>query len=81
MRAFACRTYPMERDLQPPLEADLLIPMFRAETPEEQTVAEATNGFGNGFGCYSCHSQFGAHAQLFVKFDTSGVWHADADGL
>jgi hypothetical protein len=81
MRVFACRTYPMERDLQPPLEADWLIPMFRAETPEEQTVAEATNGFGNGFGCYSCHSQFGAHAQLFVKFDTTGIWHAEADGL
>ncbi len=33
---------------------------------------EAKSGFGNGFACYNCHSQFGAHAQLFVKFDEQG---------
>jgi len=81
MKLFACRGYPMDRTIQPPLEHDTLIPMFRADTPEEQTVAEAANGFGNGFGCYTCHSQFGAHAQLFVRFDDQGVWREDATGI
>jgi hypothetical protein len=81
MRVFACRTYPMDQQLQPPIEKMELIPMFRASTPEEQVVEEAQNGFGNGFGCYTCHSQFAAHAQLFVKFDSSGLWRSFAHGL
>ena len=81
MYIFNCLAYPMDHVLQPPLEKLSLIEMFRAMTPDEQTVPEAQNGFGNGFACYSCHSQFGAHAQLFVKFDEQGVYHPEATGL
>ena len=80
MRAFACRKYPLEDTLQPRLDRLSLIPMFQAQTAEEQTDPRAQSGFGNGFGCYTCHGQFSAHAQLFVKFDEQGRWHADADG-
>ena len=79
MRAFACRKYPLEDTLQPRLDRLSLIPMFQAQTAEEQTDPRAQSGFGNGFGCYTCHGQFSAHAQLFVKFDEQGRWHADAD--
>jgi hypothetical protein len=81
MYIFNCLQYPMDTTLQPPLAKESLIPMFRALTPDEQEVPEAQNGFGNGFACYNCHSQFGAHAQLFVKFDEQGLYHADATGL
>lgn len=81
MKVFACRAYPMESDLQPYLEKEVLIPMFRASTAEEQTVEEAKDAFGNGSACYSCHGQFGAHAQFFVKFDQTGLWRAEATGL
>jgi hypothetical protein len=81
LRTFACRDYPQEDDLQPRIERDRLLVMFRADTPEEQEVAEAAGGFGNGFACYTCHGQFAVHAQLFVKFDNSGLWHGDATGL
>lgn len=81
LETFACRIYPMEHEIQIPLEKPVLIPMFRAETPEEQTVPEAEGGFGNGSACYGCHSQFGAHAQLFVRFDENGLWQAAANGL
>lgn len=78
---FACEVYPMDTNLQPPVEKGDLIPMFQAMTKEEQTVPEAANGFGNGDACYKCHSQFSAHAQLFVRFDQDGLWRADATGL
>lgn len=81
MRAFACRMYPIEDDLQPRIEKEHLIPMFRATTPDEQTDDRARGGFGNGFACYTCHGQFSLHAQLFVRFDSTGLWRADADGL
>lgn len=81
LEVFACRGYPMEPDVQIPLEKDIFIPMFRAQTPEEQTEEEALGGFGNGAGCYTCHSQFGAHAQFFVKFDSDGLWQGTATGL
>ncbi len=81
MFIFACTVYPMDEVLQPRLNKEDMIPMFRAMTPEEQTVPEAANGFGNGSACYSCHGQFGAHAQLFVRFAQDGLWHADATGL
>jgi hypothetical protein len=81
MFVFTCRTYPMDTALQPPIHKGDLIPMFQAMTQEEQTVPEAANGFGNGEACYSCHSQFSAHAQLFVRFSQDGLWHADATGL
>ena len=81
LSTFGCRNYPMESDIQVPLEKEVLIPMFRAQTAAEQTVEEAAGGFGNGDGCYLCHSQFGAHAQLFVKYDENGLWQSTADGL
>lgn len=81
LETFACRVYPMEAEIQIPLEKPTLIPMFRAQLPEEQTVDEAQGGFGNGSACYGCHSQFGAHAQLFVRFDENGLWQATATGL
>jgi len=81
LETFACRKYPMEPEIQIPLEKAVLIPMFQAESAEEQTVEEAKGGFGNGAACYTCHAQFGAHAQLFVKFDADGLWVEAADGL
>lgn len=81
LEVFACRGYPMEPDVQIPLEKEIFIPMFRAQTPEEQTEEEALGGFGNGAGCYTCHSQFGAHAQFFIKFDADGLWQGDASGV
>ncbi len=81
MQVFACRHYPMESDLQPRLDKSVLIPMFQAQSEEEQVVEEAKGAFGNGHGCYTCHAQFGAHAQPFVKFDESGMWVEGADGV
>ena len=81
MNVFSCRGYPMEFGLQPSADKESLIPMFQAQTPEEQTVEEAQNGFGNGFGCYTCHSQFANHAQLYVKFDSTGLWRSHAHGI
>ncbi|MEZ4460821.1 MAG: hypothetical protein R3E66_14035 [bacterium] len=81
MKVFACRAYPMEDTLQPYLPKETLIPMFRASNAEEQTVEEAKGAFGNGDECYSCHGQFGAHAQFFVKFDQTGMWRSDATGV
>lgn len=78
---FACEVYPMAVTLQPPVAKADLIPMFQAMTKDEQTVPEAANGFGNGEACYKCHSQFSAHAQLYVRFAQDGLWHADATGL
>jgi hypothetical protein len=81
LETFACRVYPMEPEIQIPLEKAQLIPLFQASNPEEQTVEGAEGGFGNGAACYGCHSQFGAHAQLFVRFDENGLWQASATGL
>ncbi len=81
MAAFACRGYPQEDTLQPRIPKSQLIPMFRAITAEEQTDERARSGFGNGSGCYMCHGQFSAHAQLFVRFDEKGLWRADATGI
>jgi hypothetical protein len=81
MRVFACQIYPLADRLEPRIEKRRLIPMFQALTPEEQTVEEVRSGFGNGLGCYTCHGQFAAHTQLFVKFDSSGLWRSYAHGL
>lgn len=81
MNVFSCRGYPMDSELQPSVDKPDLIPMFQALTPDEQTVEEAQSGFGNGFGCYTCHSQFASHAQLFVKFDSTGLWRDYAHGI
>lgn len=80
MEAFACRAYPMDSAFQPRIERERLLPMFRAESPEEQMDARAAGGFGNGFECYTCHGQFSLHSQLYVKFDSNGRWIADATG-
>lgn len=77
MTTFACRDYPMERTLQPPLEREVLIPLFQQDKAANE---DGVGAFGNGFACYTCHSQFGAHAQLFVKFDETGRWISDATG-
>ena len=77
LRTFACSDYPISKELQPPLQRAQLIELFQNDKPPD-----GTNGaFGNGLACYSCHSQFGAHAQPFVKFDADGRWQADATGL
>jgi hypothetical protein len=80
MRAFACQGYPQDYALEPLLPKEKLIPLFRAETFEEVTDPRAAGGFGNGEGCYFCHGQFGAHAQLFVKFDVNGIYRPEATG-
>jgi hypothetical protein len=80
MKNFACQVYPQEETLQPRIERTRLIPMFQAETPEQQADDRARSGFGNGFACYSCHGQFSLHAQLYVKFDSVGRYIATADG-
>lgn len=81
MRGFLCVGYPQDESLQPRIDKERLIPMFQAETAEEQTVEEAKSGFGNGAGCFTCHSQFSLHAQMFVKFDDQGLWQETADGI
>ncbi len=81
MKVFACRAYPMEDDLQPRLEKESLIEMFRAQSAEEQTVEEAKDAFGNGDACYTCHGQFSAHAQFYVKFNENGQWIDEATGI
>jgi hypothetical protein len=80
MKNFACQVYPQEETLQPRIERTRLIPMFQAETPEQQSDDRARSGFGNGFACYGCHGQFSLHAQLYVKFDSVGRYVASADG-
>jgi hypothetical protein len=80
MKNFACQVYPQEETLQPRIQKTRLIPMFQAETPEQQPDERAKSGFGNGFACYGCHGQFSLHAQLFVKFDSVGRYVASADG-
>lgn len=81
MHSFACRGYPMEDTLEPRIDKTRLIPMFQAQTPDEQTEPNAAGGFGNGFACYGCHGQFAPHSQLFVRFDLSGLYRADATGI
>jgi hypothetical protein len=75
LQAFACSEYPLSQELQPSLEKSVLLEMFQNDlTPEHDP-------FGNGAACYTCHSQFGAHAQAFVKFDADGRWQTGATGL
>lgn len=81
LKTFMCRDYPHEDELQPRVETDRLKLMFRAKSAEDQKVAEAAGGFGNGLACYSCHGQFSLHAQPFVKFDKTGLYLPDATGL
>jgi hypothetical protein len=78
--AFACQGYPMPADLQPRIPAEKLIRMFESDT-ETDEEGNPKQTFGNGAACYACHGQFGPHAQLFVRFDSSGVYRPDATGL
>ncbi len=81
LKTFMCRDYPHEETLQPKVEPLKLKLMFRATSAEDQKVAEAAGGFGNGLACYNCHGQFSLHAQPFVKFDKMGTYLPMADGL
>lgn len=80
MKNFACQVYPQDETLQPKIVRERLIPMFQANSVEEQTDDRAKSGFGNGFGCYACHGQFSLHAQLYVKFDKTGLYVPEANG-
>ncbi|MBL8949359.1 MAG: hypothetical protein JNK82_01185 [Myxococcaceae bacterium] len=77
LMTFACSDYPLTQALQPSLQRAQLIELFQNDKPPDGT----SGAFGNGHACYTCHSQFGAHAQPFVKFDSDGRWQADATGL
>jgi hypothetical protein len=78
MKFFMCAGYPNAE--QPNVPRESLLPLFQARSADEQTDERAIGGFGNGDGCYQCHGQFAPHAQLFVKFDNTGLWIADATG-
>jgi len=78
---FACRQYPMEDALQPRMEKTWLMPLFQANSPQEQTDPRGASLANNGFGCYICHGQFSVHAQFFVKFDGTGLWKEAANGV
>jgi hypothetical protein len=74
LQAFACADYPLTEALQPRIGKSALLEMFQNDRPPEDNI------FGNGNACYTCHSQFGPHAQAFVKFDANGRWQANATG-
>lgn len=76
LKTFTCLAYPMSPTLEPPLKIEDMVLPF-ATTNGKGFGADS----GNGTNCYLCHSQFGKHAQLFVKFDRQGLYVADADGL
>ncbi len=78
---FMCRDYPAEPEVQPYVDKPRLKLMFRASNAAEQMVAEVAGGFGNGLACFSCHGQFSNHSQPYVKFDMSGMWISEANGL
>ncbi|MFK7822733.1 MAG: cytochrome c [Oligoflexales bacterium] len=71
LHSFACKSYPLDTKKEPPIPKKDLIPVFAATNGE---------GFGNGTNCYLCHSQFGKHTQLFVKFDDKGIYQSTASG-
>ncbi|HLU66678.1 MAG TPA: hypothetical protein VKZ63_10405 [Kofleriaceae bacterium] len=81
LNVFACQRYPVPQEVEPSIAKERLRAMFQANTPEEQEDPAAADAFGNGFGCYNCHSQFAWHAQLFVQFDQDGLFRPDATGL
>ncbi|MEM7604098.1 MAG: hypothetical protein AAF411_01975 [Myxococcota bacterium] len=80
---FLCEDYPIPSDIQPYLNEEDLIPLFRANSEEdlEGFDPESVGGLANGAMCFTCHGQFAAHAQLFVRFDQQGMYQADATGL
>ena len=80
MGVFACRGYPMEASLEPPVALESLIQLFQTGDDGEPEGDNQVD-FGNGQNCYACHGQFSVHAQLFVNFDESGMYQAAATGL
>lgn len=76
LRTFACQHYPMRESLEPRIARERLIPLFQVD--QQDGGAET---FGNGSACYSCHGQFGPHAQLFVRFAEDGTYREDATGI
>jgi len=70
---FLCTTYPLPDAEEPKIAQAALIDQFAT------TAGVIT--FGNGNNCYSCHSQFGHHAQFFVRFDLSGNYQLSATGV
>ncbi len=70
---FLCMEYPFPQNEEPSLTQQDLIAQFA-------TTAGAIT-FGNGNNCFSCHSQFGHHAQFMVKFDANGFYQANGSGL
>ena len=73
MDKFLCTTYPLADVEEPKLRQEELIGQFATQN--------GTITFGNGNNCYSCHSQFGLHAQFFVKFDLNGNYIPNATGI
>ncbi len=73
MKFFTCTSYPMDQNLEPSLSITDLIDVF--------STTEGGFSFGNGTNCFSCHGQFGLHAQIFVKFNNNGQYVASANGL
>ena len=80
LRTFACEHYPMSEELEPRIPRERLIPMFQVDKEVDDAGTEKDT-FGNGSACYLCHAQFGPHAQLFVRFDESGMYRPHATGL
>lgn len=76
LRTFACQHYPMQEALEPRIARERLIPLFQVDQQDA-----GTETFGNGSACYSCHGQFGPHAQLFVRFAEDGRYREDATGI
>ncbi|MGE4130764.1 MAG: hypothetical protein AB7F86_03955 [Bdellovibrionales bacterium] len=70
---FLCTTYPLGDSEEPKIAQSALIDQFAT------TSGKIT--FGNGNNCYSCHSQFGHHAQFFVRFDLNGNYQVGATGI
>lgn len=70
---FLCTTYPLPDADEPKAPASELINAF--------ATTQGQISFGNGNNCYSCHSQFGHHAQFFIKFDLNGNYQVNATGL
>ncbi|MBL8744483.1 MAG: hypothetical protein JNK04_25420 [Myxococcales bacterium] len=81
MRAFACQVYPQEESLQPKIAPERLMHLFAITDLAQATEEEKGAAVNTGCACHDCHGQFAAHSQLFVKFDQTGVYQADADGI
>lgn len=82
LNKFACMDYPVPFSLEPPAAKEDLLPEFRAESLGDLSGLNAPSFDDRGnTNCYSCHSQFAPHSQLFVKYDNTGLWDANANGV